>query len=233
MKRIRVIGVCLIAIAAIGAFAATAALASGPVFFTKAEVGATAPGTAFTGTIGLATLEPFPSKDKVVCKVGKSTGEVTGAKTTANTFITFTECEGSSTKCNTVSAPAGTIDVGPLVGNIGSISPSKPGVKLEALGGGTITEIKCGGVLEVTVNGAIFGTITGFSKVSIAASKFATSVSLGFKEKNGVQEFRKFEGEGSEHQLEGPVNGKTEKQGQTATAKLASVPVSNLGVTEK
>jgi len=231
MKRIRVIGVCLVAVVAITAFAATTASAS-PEFFSKGVVGATVPAVKYTGAITTATLEPFPSKDKVVCNKGVASGEVTGATSAVENFITFTECAGASTKCKSEGQPNGTIQVGPLVGTLGALSPTKPGIELEELGGGKITEINCGGVLEVTVEGKIFGDITGDSTVSVAASKLPTSLSMVFKEKSGVQEFLKFEGEAGSHQLEGLVNGKHEIQGQTATAKLVSSPVDNLGVTE-
>jgi len=232
MRRIGLIGACLIASGALGAFATSAAQAAAPEFFTKAPVGVASGPISFTGTLGTGTLEPYPSKDKVVCKKGAATGEVTGPKTARNGAITFTECEGASTKCKSVGAPNGTIVVGGLEGTLGALSPTKPGIRLQEEGGGQIAEINCGGVLEVTVEGAVYGELTGGTTASIAAAKLPTSLSLVFTEKSGVQKWLKFEGEAGEEQLHGLVNGKEEKQGDTATAKLTSIPAGDVGVTD-
>jgi hypothetical protein len=239
--------------AAIGAFASTAALASGPVFYTKAEV-KSGESIGFTGTITSAKLKTYPSGDEVVCSAGAATGEITGPKRTENNSIVFTGCKGSGHNCNSEGKPEGTITVEGLEGTLGALSSSKPGIELEKSGGGVITHIECAGALEVTVEGKLFGSITGGSGTSVAAGKLPTSVSLTFKEKassstvlkggtfNGeevkvektesTQEYLKFEGETMIYnQLHGLVNKKAEIQAQTATAKLVTSPAGNLGLT--
>ena len=87
MKRMRMVGLCLIAVFALTALAASTASAvtyEKPVFYTKAEIGTTAPNVKFTGTIGAASLETSPAKSIIKCLAGTAAGETTSATTTGN-----------------------------------------------------------------------------------------------------------------------------------------------------
>ena len=80
MKRVRTMGLALVAVL-VASFASTA-VAANPVFYTKANVGGTAPSKIpFTATLGSAFLEPA-SKSKITCTGGTAVGETASTTTT-------------------------------------------------------------------------------------------------------------------------------------------------------
>src|ERR1700676_4801907 len=108
MKRIRIVGLCLIATFAISIVASSVASAAAPVFYTKAPVGEASGVVPFTGTLGAAFLEG-KSGTKITCTAGTATGEVTGPTTTKNNVTTFTGCATSGFKCNSAGQGEGII----------------------------------------------------------------------------------------------------------------------------
>jgi len=102
MTRIKMVGLALVACCAM-AFMASSAVAAGPVFFGKAEVGKTVANVAFTGTLGAAFLEG-KGGTKITCTGGTANGEITGATTTANNLTDFTGCETSGVECHNAGA---------------------------------------------------------------------------------------------------------------------------------
>jgi hypothetical protein len=251
MKRIRITGLCLVALVAMS-FAASSASAAGPVFYTKAEVGGTAPSKIpFTATLGAAFLEAKETKSKISCsdvvnaekgvtKPGTAVGETTGPKTTENNVTTFTGCESSGLKCKSATATEeGVIITEKLKGFLGGISATIPGIRLysQTSGrGGTLAKFECGGGLaNVVVTGSVIGSTTGSGKTP-AEGKFAASQKLTFAEAAGVQKYQIFAaGLGEEpekaEQLTGTTNGTPEVSGQSVIATIKSVPASNLGNT--
>jgi hypothetical protein len=124
MKRIRIVGLTLVAAFAIGAMATAGALAAAPEFYHcisktggKFASGCTASGSGFekepvaTGSKIKFTSKsseehfytPSSIKVKLTCEKGKSEGEITGPKTVKNLIVTFEGCralnEGSSEEC--------------------------------------------------------------------------------------------------------------------------------------
>jgi len=238
MKRIRIVGLCLIAAFAISIVASSVASAAQPVFYTKAPVGEASAAVPFTGTLGAAFLEG-KSGTKITCLAGTATGEVTGPTTTKNNVTTFTGCETSKFKCNSAGQAEGVIVTNVLEGTLGNVAANLPGIRLFSEAGGRGTELAAfacaGGAVPVKVKGSVIGSLSGAAGKTPAEGKFGTTQKLSFAETKGIQKYSKFlagEGEAGEEQLESSVSGGAyEKSGQSVIATLKSVPASNLGVT--
>jgi hypothetical protein len=238
MKRIRIVGLCLIAAFAISIVASSVASATQPVFYTKAEVGVASGPVKFTGTLGAAFLEA-KSGTKITCLAGTATGEVTGPTTEQNAVTTFTGCATSGFKCNSTGQGEGVIVTNVLEGTLGQVAANLPGVRLyneTTKKGGELAAFACaGGAVPVVVRGSVIGSLSGSAGKTPAEGKFGTTQKLAFAEAKGIQKYTKFlagEGEAGEEQLENSVSGNPyEKAGQSVTATLKSIPASNLGNT--
>jgi hypothetical protein len=244
MKRIRITGLCLVALFAMSVVASTATAA--PVFYTKAEVGATAPSkVGFTATIGAAFLEAQETKSKISCKDeagsgASANGEVTGPKTTGKNVTKFTGCESSSLKCTSAGQSEGVIVTNSLKGWLGDVVAGKTaGVRLyaESGRGNALASFECGGgVAKVVVTGSVIGSLAGSAGKTVAEGKFATTQKLTFTEVGGLQKYKIFTtgtgevGEVSE-QLTSSTNGHPENGGQSVIATIKAEGVSNLGNT--
>jgi hypothetical protein len=238
MKRIRVIGVCLVAAFAISAVASVTASAFTPEFYAKAAVGTTVGPIPFTGTLGAAFLEGKGGV-KITCLAGSAKGEVTSATTTKNNTTTFTGCETGGFPCE--NAGAGTIKTETLEGTLGAVAAKKDGIRLyneSTKKGGQLAAFECaGGAVKVVVKGSVIAEATGASGTSIALGKLPASThDLTFTEVKGIQKYTKFlagEGEAGTEQLESNTNGGPfELSGQSVKVVLATSPVGLLGYTE-
>jgi hypothetical protein len=237
MKRIRIVGLCLIATFAISIVASSVASAAQPVFYTKAAIGSVGEPVPFTGTLGAAFLEG-KSGTKITCTGGTATGEVTGPTTTKGNVTTFTGCETSGFKCES-GATEGVIVTNVLEGTLGNVTATIAGVRLyneTTKKGGELAAFSCaGGAVPVKVKGSVIGSLSGSSGTTVAAGKFGTSQKLSFAEAKGIQKYTKFlvgQGEAGEEQLESSVSGGAfEKSGQSVIATLKSNPAGNLGNT--
>lgn len=235
MKRIRVIGVCLIAAFAISAIASSAASAA-PEFYRATVIGTTAANVTFTGTVGPASLET-KGGTKITCKAGTAKGEVTGATKTENNITEFTGCETGGFPCE--NAGAGVINTNNLAGSLGAVSSTKDGIRLynQSTGrGGELAAFTCaGGAVKVVVKGSVIGELTGASGKTVGEGKLPNTKSeLVFAQSHGIQKYTKFtEGEAGTEQLESNNNGGPyEDSGQTVKVKLTTSPADILGYTE-
>jgi hypothetical protein len=243
MKRIRIMGLCLVAAFALSALAASFATAE-PVFVTKAVVGGTAAShIPQAGTLGAAFLEGSVSHSKITCTGGTSTGEVTGPKTVGKNVATFTGCESGGLKCESSPTPEGVIITKNLAGNVNGITSSLPGVRLfsEATGrGGILAEFECGGVVKVVVKGSVIGSFSGAAGTTATAAETGKLLPIGsltFAEAGGIQKYTSFsEGPeaGQKEQLSSEINsGTPELSGQSVVAKLHTVPSTwGVGITK-
>ena len=140
MKRMKIMGLCLVAVLAMSVVAASVASAvtyEQPVFYGKAAIGSTVGTVGFTGTLTEASLET-KSKSVVKCTGGTAVGEVTGPTTTKGNITTFTGCTLSGFACES-GATAGVIKTEVLKGTLGQVATSgKVGMRLfnEAEGAG-------------------------------------------------------------------------------------------------
>jgi len=249
MRRMRIIGVSLVAVFALAALASSASAAQ-PVFYGVAELNTEVKTPIkISGTLGAASLEGNTSKAKISCTAGTATGEITSSTKTANNVTTFTGCETGGTPCNSTGDPSGTIKTTALEGVLGSISLTLPGIRLFAPGEagkkpktGALAEFKCaGGAVTVVVSGSVIGSLSGAQGKTVAEGKFAASNKLTFAEAGGIQKYTKFlagecggnANDCGPEQLTSTVNGTPELGGQSVIATLKTVPfASKLGFTK-
>ena len=235
MKRIRIIGLCLFAAAAVSGLASAAAPAAEPVFLTKTVVqeGVHIP---LTATLGAAFLEG-ENESKITCTGGTGTAEITGPKTSKKAITTFSGCETNGFKCQS-GATEGVIVTNPLEGHLGAISATLPGERLwhEGAKGTELAVFSCAsGSIAVKVKGSLIGSLSGAAGSNAETGKLLASGKLTFAEAKGKQKYCKFvEGETQCEQLEASVGGKPfEKSGQSVIATLKTVPATwGLGVTK-
>jgi hypothetical protein len=237
MKRIRIMGLCLVAAFAMSALVSSAASAE-PVFLTKTVV-AEGVKIPIKGTLGAAFLEG-KSGSKITCTGGTATGEITGPQTSKNNVTTFTGCETGGLKCES-GVTEGVILTKPLEAKLNGITSSLPGERLfsEAEGrGGKLAEFSCGGgAIAVIVKGSLIGSLAGAAGTNAETGKLLPTSTLTFAEAAGIQKYTSFsEGpeKGEKEQLESSVGGKPyELSGQSVAVKLATVPSTwEIGVTK-
>jgi len=237
MKRIRIMGLCLVAAFALSAVVASVAAAE-PEFLTKTVV-AEGVSIPIKGTLGAAFPEG-KSGSKITCTGGTATGEITGPRTSKNNVTTFTGCETGGLKCES-GATEGVIVTKPLEAKLNGITSTLPGERLfsESEGrGGKLAEFSCaGGSIAVLVKGSLIGSLAGAAGSNAETGKLLATSTLTFAEAAGLQKYTSFaEGpeKGEKEQLESSVGGKPfELSGQSVTVKLTTVPSTwAIGVTK-
>ena len=246
MKRIRITGLCLVAVFALSLSLVASASAAQPVFYGVAEIGQKVePPIKISGTLGAAFLEGKNSKAKIECTGGTATGEITGPTSSANNVTTFTGCLTAGLKCESAGQAEGVIVTAALEGSLGNVTSTTPGIRLFAPGEagkepktGSLATFECGGgVVKVVVTGSVIGSLSGAQGKTVAEGKFGTSTKLTFAESAGAQKYTKFlagecggAGECGPEQLTSTVNGSPELGGQSVIATLKTVPfASKLG----
>jgi hypothetical protein len=213
-----------------------AAHAAGPVFFTKAAIGATAPGAAFAGTSGASFVEAA-SGTKFTCAGGTISGEVTGATTMRHVTVILTGCEAGGVGYENIGPRE--IELEPLEGTLGNVASGTPGIRLfnEAEGrGGTIARFTSfGGASKNEIKGSVVGALGGASGTSVEAGKLATSIKLTFAESKGIQKYSRFlpgEGEPGEEQEMWNSGVGFESDGFSSISTLKTTPLGQFGVTK-
>ncbi len=169
VTRIRMIGLALVAVFAMGAIVASAASAALPE-----QLPAT--GT-FTGTSGASTFET-KSGEKVKCTSDTIAGEITGAKT-SKSKITFKGCEAFGLKCNSSGAASGEIVLN-VTGELVYIMKATKEVGLLNTLTAELT-IKCSAFQTLKVKGS---TLCPITPVNVKTTKYKVVC----KETKGVQE---------------------------------------------
>jgi hypothetical protein len=238
MKRMKMVGLCLVAVFALSATAVSTASAAPEFGVCQAQAGgkflnstcskSATPGkekyeltpvvkNKFTSAIKagtLATLETVGGT-KIVCKGETSGGEIKNSTEVGKVIAHFTECSTSGLQCTTAGAAPGEIVTSPLGGALGV---EKTGTKppfnnklAEELHSesGNVAEFSCAG-LKVVVKGAVLHPVTTNKPVETTTEKF--------KATKGKQKPEKFVG-GPVITLESNTNGGPfERSGQTIEA---------------
>lgn len=180
MKRMRVMGVCLVAVLAVGAATATVASAlpefTGP--FPK----------TFTST-SKASLFETVGGTKTKCTADTNTGAITGPQS-GEIQIMFTGCKLGKTPCNTPGAAPGTIVTNMLSMTIGYINKAKKvvGADLVEPTSGFLA-YGCGPLIFVRVQGSVIGRITPINKLVTPSEVFK----LKFAQALGAQKYPNLE----------------------------------------
>ena len=186
MKRMRVVGLCLVALVAMGIVSASAS--AEPVFFGKAEIGASVGHVAFKSTSGVSFLEGHTSHVKIECKASTGSGEVTGPTSVAKSVTKFTSCElaGLALPCENTGAKEITTES--LTGELGAITATSPGVRLKPESGSYLAQFNCaGGGVLIKAKGSIIGSLSGGTANTVEAGKLATSMKLTLAQSGGIQ----------------------------------------------
>ncbi len=227
MKRMRIMGLCLVAVFALAAVAVSSASAA-PTYYECAKVKGgkyedkacsklagsekgekyeLQPGRgknkAFKGKGKAATLYTPAVGGEVKCGTSKDEGFINASFTGQEKVkVVFGKCTSLGKNCSSPGAKKGEIKTNPLSGTLGYISKTGPkvGVSLTGEGGKPSAEFNCEG-LEIVTTGSVIGEITGdvnkFNKES--TDTFVVNGS-------GVQIPTKFEG-GPTEVLESTING--------------------------
>jgi hypothetical protein len=239
MKRIRILGLCLVAAFALTIVAASTASAAEPALFacvkqaggkfsdkacTKAGEGKTAKfelvegvgkKATFKGKGGAATLHTPAVGGEVKCGGFKDSGTNSSATTESKVVSIFTKCTSLGKNCVSPGAKKGEIKTNNLKGVLGYINKGskKVGVALSAESGSILAEFNCEG-LEIVTTGSVIGEVTPVN--SFSKSQTDTFSVNG----EGLQSVTAFEGEAAgSHKLESKINGSGPfPSGQQATA---------------
>jgi hypothetical protein len=193
MKRIRIIGLAIVAALAISALASASAFAALPEWFKGGKVIAAA--VKVTGTGGAGTLETIGGK-KVTCTSDSSEGEITPPKNAANVVVTYKGCESAGVKCNTAGKAAGEVVTNKVGGELVYVDAGKTkvGLLLKPATGTEFAKFECTAFVKVTVTGEVIGQAKPLNIEQNTGE-------LVFKQTKGVQEFRQIEGAGATHHL--------------------------------
>jgi hypothetical protein len=179
MKRIRIMGLCLVAAFAGGAVGAASA---------QAEAHTDTGNVAIDSSSGIATLST--SSATVQCKTSTDEGEVTSATTDVE-VITFEQCETLAKKCNSIGQAAGTIVTNLLATEVGWINKAKGevGVDFKPQAGTFLMEFECPGSPQVTfkITGSVIGLVGAINVMTVTNTE--TFTGSGF-----AQAVQKFEG---------------------------------------
>jgi hypothetical protein len=180
MKRIRIVGLAIVAIVAFSVVATGAASAAKPNF--------TVFPNKFSSKGGKAELKS--GSEIVSCTSSENKGgEVTGEKTAAKVTVKFAGCEKGGKKCSSGTLEAGKINTKVLSGEIGYVGTekNKVGLKLKPTTGEEFVNFKCEGGFETKVQGCVIGEAKPLNVLQ-------TTGTLSFRESGGKQEFTGFEG---------------------------------------
>ncbi len=177
--RIRTLGLALVAVFAMGAFASVAASATTLPELVNSKKEPLAKGTRITSRSGKTTLET-KSGEKITCEKDKNTGEVTGEKTDKSE-ITFEGCTAFGLPCDT----SGKVIVIHVTSKLAYINEKEKKVGL-VLALETEPTITCGGIEKLKVRG---DTICPLTPVNTLTKVFT----LTCKGTKGVQEPTEYE----------------------------------------
>lgn len=204
MKRIRMVGLCLVAAFAISAVISATASAALP------EWVPTQNGTqALKGVSGASKLES-PGLPPIECKTAKAAAKLAGTKEITKLKVTFKTCsaEGGAKVCSTKATKPGLIKTNLITGTLGYLekASTKVGVKLVPATSKPFATFTCGegaGAIKVEVTGATYGEITG--NINVPSATSVLTLTNGGSGPSG-QLWENFEGE-SPHHLESTFNG--------------------------
>jgi len=229
MKRIRIMGLCLVAALALSVAAASSAFAAAPEFITKAGIGGVGGSVKVQQEtvlgvpkgMGAGTLEGQVSKVKIACKdvKGETTGEITGPKTSQKNVTLFKECSTAVGNCYSI-GKTNEIETFSLEGELGNLPTGKPGERFfrEGSRGAPLAEFECGGgLLSVKSIGSVVAALstTGVGATP-EATKLEKTTKVEFVESKGVQKY---------NSLEPPALGPAEQLESAAALYIAETAI--------
>lgn len=183
MKRIKIMGLCLIAVCWVAAAAGTGSASALPQFLP-------ASGT-FLSVSGKGTLQTTGGM-LLICASDFDKGSITGPDSVGNVLVAFHGCKETqlNSPCNSGPEPEGLIKTNELKGLLGYINKTSKdvGLSLEPTSGTVFVEFSCAsGLVKAKVTSSVIG------KVSPINTKSTTSL-LSYKQTSGKQLFTRLEG---------------------------------------
>jgi hypothetical protein len=243
MKRMRIMGLCLVAAFAAGAVASTSALAAGPHYGTCvkkgvaggagfSDAGCTKPvasaakyewvkgganGVTYTTAIKPATKATLETKkkEKVICSGETSTGTILN-ETETETTPTFTGCETLKKPCSTAGEPEGTIAVKALQGELGLEKKGTTEITNKIASNLYRQGNRNGEIVEFECVGFVI-KVEGTVLFPVTTNKMLTTATVKFAASGGKQKPEKFEGGPAEILQSKFGGGLFEQSGQTIT----------------
>jgi hypothetical protein len=210
MKCLKLMGLCLTALLAIGAASAVSASAASPVF-SKVIVEPLKEGekVPFTSTTRKTTLETV-EKEKITCLSSTDKGELTGP-TSLVLSVKFAGCEHLTTKCTSAGAAEGEIVTNLFEGKLGNLkSEATPGIALfQEKAKANDAEFTCG-TIKVKIFGGVVGPITPIGSA-------VTKLTLKFQQTSGIQLFENIFGGPLDNLSTSFAEGKAERSGLAAS----------------
>jgi hypothetical protein len=219
MKRIKIIGLALVAVFAISAVAVASASAAEPEFVWSGTTGKFTAASEGTTKSILQTV----GGSKVECSSNTATGTLKASPTkeAEKVFINFKGCTSALGECQS-GAVKGEVETKEGMATLGYLNkaatPHQVGLNVQVAGGGAvnlIAEFKCG-LVTVKVRNAAIGEISPINaKVKHGCKATKTCLKLIYTEAAGKQKFTKFEGGAVEH-LESSFGGAFEESAEEA-----------------
>jgi hypothetical protein len=179
--------ICLIAVFAIGAVAASAALAADPGHqqeFNKELVKKKFVSKEGKGVLTVAGIA-------ITCTADTNTGETIGKESLRNVVVTFTGCEEPKTPCpvNSPGSGSGVIKTNALKGELGEVAKaeatSEVGLLLEPETGSEFVKLEGSCIIKTAVEGKVVGEVTPLT--------LSTKHNLEFAVSAGKQKIKTFE----------------------------------------
>lgn len=247
MRRIRIIGLCLVAACALYAVSAASALATAPEYGrcvkkAKAEgKGYTASKCTIAGEGGKAKYEWVPGAEKakftstggigvlstvggstVECKAESSNGEFVPGnnKEEAGVFVTFTGCKAVGLPCTSPGHASGELETNELEGIVGWENKASKKTDLELY---PAKSVKLGLFIEFECEGLAI-KVRGKVLVPVKNDTMTETTTLKFNDSKGKQKPEKWEESGSPAILEAAFSnfkgGAYEQAGQKITSTV-------------
>jgi hypothetical protein len=218
MKRIGIVGLCLIAASVAGGLLTASASAALPEYASCAKVAKGAKGhyansvcsevavggegkyeiesgfskAAFTSKGGKTRLEASEVPEAMLCSATKFVGELTGSKGEKNIIATFSGCEAAGSKCNSAGAKPGTIVTNPLRGELGYIAGKGTGTPTVGV---LLSQQETTYAAEFACEGLtarVHGPL--IAEISGDINTLSTSSAYAFRQSGGIPQYTSFEG---------------------------------------
>jgi hypothetical protein len=241
MKARKVV-VLSLALAVTASIAAASVAQAEPEFYSKAAVGSAVGNVEFGTGSGTVFLEGHTSKEKLQCTGSTGRGETTGPTSTAKNVILLTTCEfaGAAIPCENVGAKE--IETKPLVGELGAITATSPGIRLRPESGSYLAEFNCaGGAVALKWVGSLLGSVTGDSGETVEEGALPASLKLTNAQTGGIEKYTHFL-TGPSEQITQLVSEFSTEKGEYVTHEelygismvqtIDTTPAANLGITK-
>jgi hypothetical protein len=198
MRKVKIIGVILVAVLALGALASASASAA-PEWFkgNPAVVVKAGEKVQFTGKAGAGVLEAEGGHGTVKCTGDTSKGEIEGPSTVEHVVVTDTGCVKGAKKCTSPGAGSGTIRTNDMTGvNIWlDHLHTKAGILFTPSVTVPFVTFTCQGEVEEEVTGELIGEAKPVSGMP------ANTGTLTFAQEKGTQRWLMNEETGVLHDL--------------------------------